>query len=89
MSANATYNKSDLTGNILFLNTNDTTARTLTVGTGFVANDKLTFVFNARSLGLINLNINSKAISNNRGAILSFMFNLVYLQKFINNKNCL
>lgn len=75
LSANTTYNKSSLTGNILFLNTNNTTTRTFTVGTGFVANDKLTFIIDTNSLGLINISINSRSISNNRGSILSFIFN--------------
>lgn len=75
MSADATYNKSGLTGNILFLSTNNTTTRTFTVGTGFVANDKLTFIINNNSLGLISININSQNIDNNRGSILNFIYN--------------
>lgn len=33
LSSNITLNKSDLTGNILFINTDDTTTRNLNIGT--------------------------------------------------------
>jgi len=78
MSANATYNKSDLTGNILFLSTDDITTRTFTVGTGFVANDKLTFIINWQNLGLIRLSIGGRNIWDIRGVILEYIFDGTY-----------
>lgn len=75
LSANTTFNKSDLTGNILLISTNDTTARRITIGTGFTANDSLTLIFNVNSSGLINLTINSKTFNSNRGNILEFIYN--------------
>lgn len=85
LSSNITLNKSDLTGNILFINTDDTTTRNLNIGTGFVANDKLTLIINWQNLGLIRLSIGGRNIWDVRGVILEFIFDGTYWRNLNNN----
>jgi len=78
LSGPTTLNKSDLAGaNYLFLSTNDTTIRTLTIGTGFIANDYLVLSFNANSPGLITLIIGTtpRTIATNRSNIIEAVYN--------------
>lgn len=74
LSGNVTLNKSDLTGNLLLLKTNNTTIRSLIVGTGFVANDKLTFAIDSTSPAAISITIGSVNLGNNKGILLSFIY---------------
>lgn len=76
LSGNVTYAKANFGGsNILFLKTNNTTTRSLTISnTGFVANDPIMLLIDQNSLGNIDLEINSRFITGNRGNIIQAIF---------------
>jgi len=76
LSANTSYNKADLAGaNYLLVQTNNTTTRILTIGTGFVANDFIVFAFADGSQGLITLTDGVNNFTNNRGNTIFALFN--------------
>jgi len=78
MTVSATYNKTDLAGaNYLEIQSNNTSDKIFTVGTGFVANDKLTFAFQnngATALGKIDLVIGTRTIAGNKGNVIVAIF---------------
>lgn len=78
MSADTTYNKASLGGaNYLEIQSNNTTDRKFTVGSGFVANDKLTFAFQnngATALGKITLDIGTRTITGNKGNVITAIY---------------
>lgn len=76
LSGNVTYAKADFAGRThLLLSTNDTTTRTFTLGTGFVAGDFICLLIDQNSSGAITLQIGSATILTNKGIVINALFN--------------
>lgn len=76
LSVDTSYNKAALAGaNYLLVQTNNTTTRILTIGTGYVANDFIVFAFADGSQGSITLSDGVNNFTNNRGNTIFALFN--------------